>query len=216
MLGRQLTKLESMPREVTEDITAFADFPVPHWKKIWSTNPLERLNKRSSAVPMSSASYPTPRRCRAWPDRSSSRPTTNGRSPTSATCPKPLWRCSIPPTNPSRTLRPKPLPRRSEKSQSLRRTPARLIPLRGARPGRYAIAVTTFLLAERTNDAQAGPGGHLGAVRECGDAVANPSGCQGRDICNRPPELGQVLVVITPTGRQWRNRLQNSPAGAGR
>jgi putative transposase len=28
-----------------EDITAFADFPVPHWKKIWSTSPLERLNK---------------------------------------------------------------------------------------------------------------------------------------------------------------------------
>jgi putative transposase len=27
------------------DITAFADFPVPHWKKIRSTNPLERLNK---------------------------------------------------------------------------------------------------------------------------------------------------------------------------
>ena len=29
----------------SDDITAFADFPVPHWKKIWSTNPLERLNK---------------------------------------------------------------------------------------------------------------------------------------------------------------------------
>jgi putative transposase len=28
-----------------DDITAFASFPVSHWKKIWSTNPLERLNK---------------------------------------------------------------------------------------------------------------------------------------------------------------------------
>jgi len=27
------------------DITAFADFPPAHWKKIWSTNPLERLNR---------------------------------------------------------------------------------------------------------------------------------------------------------------------------
>jgi putative transposase len=45
MLGRQLPKVESMLREATDDITAFADFPVPHWKKIWSTNPLERLNK---------------------------------------------------------------------------------------------------------------------------------------------------------------------------
>ena len=45
MLGRQLPKVESMLREAADDITAFADFPVPHWKKIWSTNPLERLNK---------------------------------------------------------------------------------------------------------------------------------------------------------------------------
>lgn len=26
-------------------ITAFADFPTGHWKKIWSTNRLERLNR---------------------------------------------------------------------------------------------------------------------------------------------------------------------------
>ena len=34
-----------MLRAAGDDITAFADFPVPQWKKIWSTNPLERLNK---------------------------------------------------------------------------------------------------------------------------------------------------------------------------
>jgi putative transposase len=45
ILGRQLPKVEAMLREAADDITAFADFPVPHWKKIWSTNPLERLNK---------------------------------------------------------------------------------------------------------------------------------------------------------------------------
>jgi putative transposase len=28
-----------------EDILAFAAFPVSHWRKIWSTNPLERVNK---------------------------------------------------------------------------------------------------------------------------------------------------------------------------
>jgi len=27
------------------DLTAFADFPQAHWRKIWSTNPLERLNR---------------------------------------------------------------------------------------------------------------------------------------------------------------------------
>jgi putative transposase len=45
MLGRQLPKVETMLRDAADDITAFADFPVSHWKKIWSTNPLERVNK---------------------------------------------------------------------------------------------------------------------------------------------------------------------------
>jgi putative transposase len=27
------------------DLTAFADFPHAHWRKIWSTNPIERLNR---------------------------------------------------------------------------------------------------------------------------------------------------------------------------
>jgi putative transposase len=45
MLGRQLPKVEQMLRAAAADVTAFADFPVPHWKKIWSTNPLERVNK---------------------------------------------------------------------------------------------------------------------------------------------------------------------------
>jgi hypothetical protein len=28
-----------------QDLLAFTSFPPSHWKKIWSTNPLERLNK---------------------------------------------------------------------------------------------------------------------------------------------------------------------------
>lgn len=35
----------AMLRDARADITAFADFPFAHWKKIWSTNPLERVNK---------------------------------------------------------------------------------------------------------------------------------------------------------------------------
>jgi putative transposase len=45
MLGRQFPKVEIMLRDAVDDITAFADFPTTHWKKIWSTNPLERVNK---------------------------------------------------------------------------------------------------------------------------------------------------------------------------
>ena len=45
MLGRQFPKVEAMLLDAADDITAFAAFPPGHWKKIWSTNPLERLNK---------------------------------------------------------------------------------------------------------------------------------------------------------------------------
>ena len=45
MLGRQFRKVEAMLRDAADELTAFADFPVEHWKKIWSTNGLERVNK---------------------------------------------------------------------------------------------------------------------------------------------------------------------------
>jgi transposase-like protein len=45
MLGRQFPAVEAMLREAAEDLLAFTAFPIGHWKKIWSTNPLERLNK---------------------------------------------------------------------------------------------------------------------------------------------------------------------------
>jgi transposase-like protein len=31
--------------EAKEDVLAFCHFPQPHWKKVWSTNLLERLNE---------------------------------------------------------------------------------------------------------------------------------------------------------------------------
>jgi transposase-like protein len=45
MLGRQFPVVEQMLHECAEELLAFADFPLSHWKKIWSTNPLERLNR---------------------------------------------------------------------------------------------------------------------------------------------------------------------------
>lgn len=35
----------AMLLEAKEDVTAFTAFPVGHWRKIWSTNPLERVNR---------------------------------------------------------------------------------------------------------------------------------------------------------------------------
>ena len=44
-LERQFPAVAMLLRDAREEITAFADFPQAHWRKIWSTNPLERLTK---------------------------------------------------------------------------------------------------------------------------------------------------------------------------
>jgi putative transposase len=43
-LGRQFGAVEQMLLEAAPDILAFGGFPVSHWRRIWSTNPLERVN----------------------------------------------------------------------------------------------------------------------------------------------------------------------------
>jgi putative transposase len=45
MLGRQFPKVQAMLEGAKDDLLAFTAFPTGHWKKIWSTNPLERVNK---------------------------------------------------------------------------------------------------------------------------------------------------------------------------
>jgi len=45
MLGRQLPKVEAMMGEARDDLLGFTSFPQQHWRKIWSTNPLERVNR---------------------------------------------------------------------------------------------------------------------------------------------------------------------------
>ena len=46
MTGRWLeTALFTALVEAGPDVLAFSSFPLAHWKKIWSNNPLERLNK---------------------------------------------------------------------------------------------------------------------------------------------------------------------------
>jgi putative transposase len=45
MLEAKFPAVASMLTDARADLLAFSSFPVVHWKKIWSTNPLERLNK---------------------------------------------------------------------------------------------------------------------------------------------------------------------------
>ena len=44
MLDDKFPNVATMLRDAAEDLLAFAGFPVAHWRKIWSTNPLERVN----------------------------------------------------------------------------------------------------------------------------------------------------------------------------
>ena len=45
MLGRSHPKVAVMLTDTESDLLAFAGFPRRHWRQIWSTNPLERVNK---------------------------------------------------------------------------------------------------------------------------------------------------------------------------
>ena len=44
-LAGRFPAVAQLLRDAKADLTAFADFPQAHWRKIWSTNPLERLNR---------------------------------------------------------------------------------------------------------------------------------------------------------------------------
>jgi putative transposase len=45
MFAPQFPKAAALMRDATADVLAFTAFPPEHWRKIWSNNPLERINK---------------------------------------------------------------------------------------------------------------------------------------------------------------------------
>ncbi|MEZ2390721.1 transposase, partial [bacterium RCC_150] len=45
MLGKSHPKVAAMLHDAREDVLAFAGFPPKHWRQVWSTNPMERVNK---------------------------------------------------------------------------------------------------------------------------------------------------------------------------
>ena len=44
-LAKSFPKVGPLMDEAKAEVLAFTGFPKPHWRKIWSTNPLERVNK---------------------------------------------------------------------------------------------------------------------------------------------------------------------------
>ena len=65
-MAEHFPKVADMMRGAKEDVLAFAVFPRAHWQKIWSNNPIERLNKeikrRADVVEI----FPTRRRSCGW------------------------------------------------------------------------------------------------------------------------------------------------------
>ena len=45
MLAERFPKAASLMDGAKTEVLAFTGFPASHWRKVWSTNPLERLNK---------------------------------------------------------------------------------------------------------------------------------------------------------------------------
>ena len=85
-------ELSAMPDEIARAHELPADPLIPHWKKIWSTNPLERLNKEVKRRTDVVGVFPNHQPCSGWPARSWSRPTMNGKSPpNAATSPNDRW-----------------------------------------------------------------------------------------------------------------------------
>ena len=98
-LGRTVEQLREPFPQVAEllpdaapDILAFTAFPVPHWQKLWSNNPQERLNReirRRRACSRKGtwwASSPTGRRrdgwwARCWPSSMTNGPKVSATSP---------------------------------------------------------------------------------------------------------------------------------------
>jgi putative transposase len=44
-LAERFPKAAALMHEAKEDVLAFRHFPQPHWKNVWSTNLLERVNE---------------------------------------------------------------------------------------------------------------------------------------------------------------------------
>lgn len=60
MLARSHPAAAELLEEAKDDLLAFTEFPPQHWQQIWSTNPLERLNKEIKRRTNVVGTFPNP------------------------------------------------------------------------------------------------------------------------------------------------------------
>ena len=60
MLARSHPKATDMLEHARDDLLAFTEFPIAHWRQIWSTNPLERVNKEIKRRTNVVGTFPNP------------------------------------------------------------------------------------------------------------------------------------------------------------
>lgn len=60
MLTRSHPKVADMLEDARDDLLAFTGFPPAHWRQIWSTNPLERVNKEIKRRTNVVGTFPNP------------------------------------------------------------------------------------------------------------------------------------------------------------
>ena len=96
MLAERFDKAAALMGRAKEEVLAFTTFPQVHWRQIWSTNPLERLNKEIKRRSRVVGIFPNEDAAIRLAEQSSSTSTTSGPSPNGGTSPKPLWPSSTP------------------------------------------------------------------------------------------------------------------------